>query len=207
MDARPLTPGVTPHPLLPLHALDGAPVSEPLRRSEAPRIRYFIAGFARAQTVGWESHAPTVGMNVAVDTTQEPVPAEEEEQTPVAVAAEPEEVTLLAKTAEPAATDEPAAADEPAAEAKEEAKADDAATIVEKVAELDVKDNDKPAEDTPPPPPPASEKRRSTLTPAEDVPPPPPPARDPFKKDIFDLGQLYAREFTDVRTRPPSPVR
>ncbi|KZV90212.1 hypothetical protein EXIGLDRAFT_837982, partial [Exidia glandulosa HHB12029] len=42
MDHRPLTPGVTPHPQLPLHALDAAPVSEPLRRSEAPRIRYFF---------------------------------------------------------------------------------------------------------------------------------------------------------------------
>jgi len=51
MDPRPLTPGVTPHPQLPLHALDARPVSEPLRRSEAPRIRYFIAGFTRAMKV------------------------------------------------------------------------------------------------------------------------------------------------------------
>ena len=61
MDHRPLTPGVTPHPQMPLHALDAAPVSEPLRRSEAPRIRYFFQGFARAETVGWEPQPPTVG--------------------------------------------------------------------------------------------------------------------------------------------------
>ncbi|KZV83843.1 hypothetical protein EXIGLDRAFT_842657 [Exidia glandulosa HHB12029] len=194
MDHRPLTPGVTPHPQLPLHALDAAPVSEPLRRSEAPRIRYFFQGFARAETVGWEPQPPTVGTKhpagLEVDVTSNAKDEEPEESTPVAAAkltAEPEEVMLLAKT-----DDEPETPGFPPVERKDD---DDAATIVEKVADLDVTDKSEAEDEIPPPPPPASEKRQSTLVDAG--PPPPPPARDPFKKDIFDLGQLFAREFTD----------
>ncbi|EJD43044.1 hypothetical protein AURDEDRAFT_114882 [Auricularia subglabra TFB-10046 SS5] len=211
MDIRPLTPGVTPHPQLPLHALDAAPVSEPLRRSEAPRIRYFIGGFAKARRVGiddalgpelYQSPRSSVdSRRTSLDTrrstgsgVRSPVPlirVGEEEDDAATIVEKPREGDGLVEVSEEEAkkVEAPDAKDEGSEKEKEAEVPAPEADVTEVVHESPKAMH----EDLPSPP---LDKGKGKAVDA-DLPPPPPPEKDPYAVDVYDFGVLLTREFID----------